>query len=85
MANKKQSLKYIRKTETRTARNKALRSRLKTLTRKYRGLGEDAAVADRKQSAQELVSAYDKAAKRGVVHANKASRIKAEVSPSLGA
>lgn len=85
MANKKQALKYIRKTEARTERNRAQRSRLKTLLRKFRTLEEGADAQVRTERARELVSAFDKAVKSGVVHRNKASRIKAEASRVFGA
>lgn len=83
MANKKQSLKYIRQTETRTARNRATRSRLKTLSRKVRELREGDDAEAKKTAAIEAISAYDKACKAGVVHPNKVSRLKASVAPLL--
>ncbi len=83
MANKKQSLKYIRQTETRTARNRATRSRLKTLSRKIRELEDGDDAEAKKTAAREAVSAYDKACKSGVVHPNKVSRLKASVASLL--
>ena len=84
MANKKQSLKYIRKTETRTNHNRSIRSRLKTLSRKVENLAESDDQDARKAAAREMVSAYEKAAKSGIVHPNKVNRKKAAVSSYLG-
>ena len=81
MANIKSSIKDIRKTRTRTARNRTVRSELKTLIKKFRDArdGEDAEA--KKTAARELVSALDKAAKRNIVHANLARRHKANCAP----
>lgn len=76
MANTKQAQKYIRKTETRTERNRHERSRLKSLAKKAQTAeGEEATKA-----ARAYTSALDKAAKHGVIHPNKASRQKASVA-----
>ncbi|WP_269525620.1 30S ribosomal protein S20 [Coraliomargarita parva] len=83
MANCKSALKYIRKTETRTLRNRQVKSRLKTLAKKV-----DAAVAagdkDALGNASRLyISALDKAGKAGLVHANKVARHKARCAQLL--
>jgi len=84
MANKKQALKYIRKTEVRRVQNKSMQSRLKSLTRKARELADSDDSESRKKVAGEMISAYDKASKRGIVHPNKVSRMKSSVSSYLG-
>lgn len=76
MANTKSALKYIRKTEGRTLRNRQVKTRLKTFAKKV-----DAAAAAGDKDALALVSrqyisALDKAGKTGLVHANKIARIK---------
>ncbi len=76
MANIKSSKKDTRRTKTRTARNKTIRSRIKTLAKKV-----DTA-AD-KDSASALASAVDKAVKSGVVHPNKAARIKSKLAKKV--
>ncbi|MEO0796458.1 MAG: 30S ribosomal protein S20 [Verrucomicrobiota bacterium] len=81
MANTKQAQKYIRKTETRTDRNRAVRSRLRTLAKKLRSLEE--VNDDSKKLATEYASALDKAAKRNIIHVNNANRNKAAVSKFL--
>ncbi|MBO5782144.1 MAG: 30S ribosomal protein S20 [Opitutales bacterium] len=82
MANKKSSQKDIRKTAARTLRNRTVRSRIKTLSK----AAEKAEGAEAiKASGAVLASAVDKAVKKGVVHANKAARIKSRVAKALNA
>lgn len=79
MANTKQAQKYIRKTKTRTERNRHESSRLKSLAKKaHAAEGEDAA-----KVASEYASALDKAVKHGVIHPNKAARQKSAVSGKI--
>lgn len=77
MANTKSALKYIRKTEGRTLRNRQVKSRLKTLAKKVESSvaagDKDAILA----ATRLYISALDKAAKTGLVHANKIARHKA--------
>ena len=77
MANTKSALKYVRKTETRTLRNRQIKSRLKTLAKKV----DAAAAAGDKDSlvtiSRQYISALDKAGKSGIVHTNKIARHKA--------
>ena len=77
MANTKSALKYVRKTEGRTLRNRQVKSRLKTLSKKVEAA---AAAGDKEELAAATrlyVSALDKAGKTGLVHANKIARQKA--------
>ena len=80
MANIKSSKKDIRRIAKRTARNNHVKSTFRTLGKKVQKLaqGEDAAAT--KLAAQAFVSALDKAAKRGIIHANKANRHKRAVA-----
>mgnify|MGYP006288656919 CR=1 FL=1 len=83
MANTKQAQKYIRKSESRRQHNRTIRSRLKTINRKFDSLqGSDDPTA-LSAAARELVSAYDRAAKRGIVHRNRAAEKKAKVARYL--
>jgi small subunit ribosomal protein S20 len=68
-------LKRQRQTETRRLRNKGVRSELKTLERKVRAGGDDAATSDRS-----LQSRLDQAAAAGVIHPNKAARKKSRLA-----
>ncbi len=81
MANIKSSIKDIRKTRTRTARNRSVRSEIKTLTKNFREAREGEDAEAKTKAARELVSALDKAAKRHIVHPNLARRHKANCAP----
>lgn len=85
MANTKSAIKAQRKTVRQTDRNKATKTRLKTLHKKLLTAvqGDDAAAT--KAAASSYVSAMDKAVKSGVVHKNAASRAKARAAKHLGA
>lgn len=80
MANTKSAIKAARKTVRLTARNKAVKTRIKTLHKKF----ETAVAAGDKESAHLAGAAYasamDRATKSGVIHRNAASRAKAHVS-----
>jgi small subunit ribosomal protein S20 len=85
MANHFSALKRARQTETRTARNRANRSRLRTALRKMR----QAIAAGNREAAQqafrETASAIDKSIQKGVLHQNTASRYKSRLSARLNA
>ncbi|MBJ7494516.1 MAG: 30S ribosomal protein S20 [Opitutales bacterium] len=78
MANIKANKKSVRQTAARAARNKIVRTRLKTLVKGFT-TGAPAAVASL------VASAADKAVKSGVIHRNKANRIKARLAKKLAA
>ena len=85
MANTKSALKYIRKTETRSLRNRQVKSRLKTFAKKV----EAASAARDKEAlavaARKFISTLDKAGKNGLVHPNKIARHKARCAQLLAA
>jgi len=76
MANTKSALKYVRKTEGRTLRNRQVKSRLKTSKKVEAAAtsGDKDALAS---ASRQYISALDKAGKTGLVHANKIARQKA--------
>ena len=85
MANHFSALKRARQTETRTARNRANTSRLRSALRELR---ESLAKGDKNAALttfRETVSALDKAIQKGVIHENTASRYKARLSARLKA
>lgn len=84
MANLKSSIKDTRRIITRTARNKSIKSRLKTLRQKLSVSIESTDKTEIKEAAINYISALDKAVKRGIIHLNKASRHKSECSKYLG-
>lgn len=76
MANNPSAIKRVRQTTTRTLRNKALKTRVKTLRKSI-----DTAVAGGDRSAvdkaiSEYSSAVDRAAKNNIFHRNKAANLK---------
>jgi small subunit ribosomal protein S20 len=85
MANHFSALKRARQTETRTTRNRANTSRLRTALRSLREtLAEgDKAAAD--LSFRQTVSALDKAVQKGVIHSNTSSRYKSRLSARVNA
>lgn len=84
MANIKSAEKRARQTLTRTLRNKAARTRVKN-TRKSAYDALKAGAADSAARVSALASAADKAAKRGVIHRNKANRLKARAAKAAKA
>ena len=80
MANIKSQIKRIKQNEKRHQRNKAVKSELKTLVRKFREAAEtgdkDAAVAASRVATRKL----DKAASKGVIHKNQAANRKSALS-----
>ncbi len=85
MANIKSAKKRILVAETRTARNKAIRSKVKTAIKKV----EAAVAAGDKAAAQAALlaatSEIDKAATKGVYHANNASRKVSRLAKAVSA
>ena len=74
--NIKAAEKWVVQSEKRTARNKSVKSRLKTLFKSAADSG-DAAEAGR------VESALDKAAGKGVIHPNKAARKKSRLAQAM--
>jgi small subunit ribosomal protein S20 len=84
MANLKSSIKDIRRTERRTAMNRRVKSRLKTLRKNVlAALQSDGDVETKTESVRVYTSALDKAAKRNVIHKNKADREKSKFATKL--
>ena len=83
MANTKSALKRIRQTETRTARNRAESSKLKTLRKKIATAVE---TSDKEAAAvayNTFSSAVDKAAKVGTIPANRAANYKSKAAKAI--
>lgn len=78
MANTKSALKAARKSARNAVRNQSTKTRLKTLAKAVKAVGTDAEKA--RAAAIAFSSALDKAVKSGVIHANTASRHKAQVA-----
>lgn len=80
MANTKSAIKAARKSARLTTRNKAVKTRLKTLHKKLLVAEKAGKLEETKAAASAYVSAMDKATKSGVVHKNAAARAKSHVS-----
>ncbi|MDR5710178.1 MAG: 30S ribosomal protein S20 [Armatimonadota bacterium] len=70
------ALKRQRQTLKRTLRNRAWRSRIRTLIKKARELGTPEAV-------QQAIRAIDKAAAKGIIHRNTAARRKSRLMQAV--
>lgn len=78
MANTKSAAKRARQTTQRSLRNRSVVTHLRTLQKRARS----AEKADAGQI-RSLISAIDKAAKRGIIHRNAANRRKARLARAL--
>lgn len=81
MANTKSAIKNARKAVVRQQRNKAVSTRLKTLSKKVEALKKGDKPEETRKAAIEFASALDKAAKGGIIHKNAADRRKSRLSP----
>ena len=83
MPNIKSAKKRVKVIATKTARNKAIKSDLKTALKKA-----DAAVNDNAENKAEVVTAaikkVDMACSKGIMHKNKAARKKSQRAKKLG-
>jgi small subunit ribosomal protein S20 len=75
MANTKSAAKRSRQSLTRATQNRGVRTRLRTLQKRVRGADKPDA-----EQIRGLISALDKAAKRGIIHRNAADRHKARLN-----
>lgn len=80
MANTKSAIKAARQALRRQDRNKTVKSRLKTLSRKLAKLTTEGKNDEARAVAVEYISALDKAAKSNVVHKNAVARHKSQLS-----
>ena len=78
MANTKSAAKRSRQTAKRTLRNRSVVTRLRSMQKKAR----TTETADANQI-RGIISAIDKAAKRGIIHRNAARRRKARLNRAL--
>jgi small subunit ribosomal protein S20 len=83
LANTKSALKMIRVAARKRARNRPVRSALKTFVGKAEKLVLAGQAEAAKVSVHEAVSALDRAAERGVIHPNQAARRKSRLMKKL--
>jgi|YNPNPStandDraft_1061719.scaffolds.fasta_scaffold21556_2 small subunit ribosomal protein S20 len=80
MANTKSAAKRARQSLKRRELNKARKSRIKTLEKKYLRLLNDGKKEEAVKVFSELTSAFDKAVKVGTIHSGKANRKKSRLA-----
>lgn len=80
MANIKSQKKRILTNEKARLRNKAVKSSLKTSIRKFREAADAGEVEVATQAARDACRALDKAASKGVIHANQAANKKSAIA-----
>ena len=83
MANHVSALKRARQTETRTAANRANRSRVRTSLRTLRDALAKGDVKVAQEQYRSTVSTLDKGVQKGVLHANTVSRYKSRLNARL--
>jgi small subunit ribosomal protein S20 len=76
MANSKSAQKRARQNDKRTLRNRAVKTNVKATRRALNTAIESGDSASAAESFRQFISAADRAAKRGVIHANAAHRLK---------
>lgn len=76
MPNIKAAIKWQRQTERRTLRNLDMKSRLKTLFKKAKASTDPAVAAT-------VEGQFDKAARKGIIHPNKAARKKSRLARAI--
>jgi small subunit ribosomal protein S20 len=85
VANIKSQIKRIKTNEKARLRNKSVKSSLKTAIRKTREAVESGDVAKAQELAQAASRQLDKAASKGVIHANQAANKKSALAKSVNA
>lgn len=85
MANTKSAIKRNRQTVTRTERNRAEKSRMKSSRKKTLAAIESGNKDEAVKAASEFSSFVDKAAKRNLIHPNKAANLKSKTAKAIAA
>ena len=80
MANTKSAAKRARQTLKRSLRNRSVVTRLRTMQKQARS-----SEVSKLDGIRSVISAIDKAAKRGIIHRNAANRRKARLNKALAA
>jgi small subunit ribosomal protein S20 len=85
VANTKSAIKRVRSNERKRQQNRVFRSRARTFIKRTRRLVAEGEIDQAQESAQLAVSSLDRAATKGVIHRNNASRRKARLMRMLAA
>lgn len=85
MPNTRSAAKRVRVTARRTLRNRMVKSRMRTAIRRYEAALAEGDAAASTELFQKATSQIDRAAAKGVIHRNEASRRKARLAARLNA
>jgi small subunit ribosomal protein S20 len=85
MANIKSQIRRNRQNEARRARNKSVRSYLKTKTKRFTDALDEGDTQAAREALEVASRELDKAAAKGVIHKNKAANKKARLAKRLNA
>lgn len=85
MANTKSAKKRVRQIETRTARNRVVKSRLKSRRKDALAAIEAGSVKEAQAAYDLFASAADRAAKKNIIEKNAASRLKSRMAARINA
>jgi small subunit ribosomal protein S20 len=85
MANIKSQIRRNRQNEARRARNKSVRSYLKTKAKRFTDALDDGDTQAAREALEVASRELDKAAAKGVIHKNKAANKKARLAKRLNA
>lgn len=85
MPNIKSSIRSVKTDAERRAKNSAVKSQIRTATRKTVEAVEAGAVEDAKKTLVQATSVIDKAASKGVLHKNTAARKKSNLTAKVNA
>lgn len=83
MANHKSALKRVRSSKRKQERNRLIRSRTSTFVKKARQALDSGDLESAREATRQAVSELDKAAVKGVLHANNAARRKSRLMKRL--
>jgi small subunit ribosomal protein S20 len=85
MANRRSSIKKIRADKRRRENNLRAGSELKTVARKVREFISAKNISEAQVAFRVLFSKLDRAVKKNVLHANRASRVKSRIQTKINA
>ncbi len=85
MANTKSAIKAVRQSERKRVRNRIVVSSTRTYVKKVRAAIESGDADQARVALQTAISALDKAAQKGIIHKNAASRSKSRLTRRLNA
>ena len=83
MANTKSAIKRLRSAERRRLHNRVYRTHARTAVKKARQLMDEGHVEEAREAVRVAASALDKAAEKGIIHKNNASRRKSRLMKEL--